>query len=117
MLSSGYYEAYYGQAQRIRSLLRRDFDRAFEQVDLLLTPIKPVCGIKEGAWGEEPLKMYLSDIYTVTANLSGVPGLSVPIGFYRAGLPAAAQLLARPFSEAVLFRAGHLIMQLRNIGG
>lgn len=116
VLSSGYYEAYYGKAQRVRSLLRRDFDRVFDQVDLLLTPITPVCGIREGAWGEDPLKMYLSDIYTVTANLSGMPGLSVPIGFYHAGLPAAAQLLAGPFNESVLFRAGHLIMQLRNIG-
>ena len=117
VLSSGYYDAYYGKAQRVRTLLRQDFDRAFEQVDLLLTPIAPVCGIREGAWGDDPLRMYLSDVYTVTANLAGVPGLSVPIGRYAGGLPAAAQLLAAPFNERTLLEAGKLIMRMRNIGG
>lgn len=115
VLSSGYYEAYYGKAQRVRTLIREDFERAFNQVDVLLTPVAPVCGIKEGAWGDDPLKMYLSDIYTVTANLAGVPGISVPIGQYIGGLPAAVQLLTGPFDEAKLMRAGQLIMRLRNI--
>ncbi|MDE2731501.1 MAG: Asp-tRNA(Asn)/Glu-tRNA(Gln) amidotransferase subunit GatA [Bacteroidota bacterium] len=115
VLSSGYYEAYYGKAQRVRTLLRQDFDRAFEQVDLLLTPITPVCGIRNGAWGDDPLQMYLSDIYTVTANLAGLPGLSVPIGWYAGGLPAAAQLLAAPFKERPLLEAGKIIMKMRNI--
>lgn len=115
VLSSGYYEAYYGKAQRVRTLIRQDFERAFKQVDVLLTPVAPVCGIREGAWGDDPLKMYLSDIYTVTANLAGVPGISVPIGRYTGGLPAAVQLLAGPFEEAKLMQAGQLIMRLRNI--
>ena len=116
VLSSGYYDAYYGKAQRVRTLIRQDFDRAFEHVDLLMTPVSPVPGIKEGAWDQDPLQMYLSDIYTVTANLAGVPGLTVPVSNLEAGMPLSVQLLARPFDEARLLRTGRLIMRLRNLG-
>ena len=117
VLSSGYYEAYYGKAQRVRTLVKEDFDRAFEKVDVLLTPVTPVRGIKLGAWGRDPLKMYLSDIYTVTANLAGIPGMSVPMGRYEGGLPAAVQLLAGPFEEAKLLRMGQHIMRWRKTVG
>ena len=112
VLSAGYYEAYYGKAQRVRALVRDDFDAAFRHVDLLLTPVSPVAGARLGEWGDDPLKMYLSDIYTVTANLAGVPGLSVPIGMHSTGLPIGAQLLGRPFDEKTLLRAGDGMMEL-----
>ena len=112
VLSSGYYDAYYGKAQRVRSLIRQDFDRAFEQVDLLLTPVTPFPGFKLGSMSEDPLQMYLSDIYTVTANLAGAPGLVVPIGAHPGGLPVGLQLLARPFDEARLLCAGDAVMNL-----
>jgi aspartyl-tRNA(Asn)/glutamyl-tRNA(Gln) amidotransferase subunit A len=103
-LSSGYYEAYYGRALRVRTLIRRDFDRAFENVDLLLAPVSPTAAFRIGEKTEDPLQMYLSDIYTVTANLAGVPALSLPIGFTPAGLPVGLQIIAGRFQEAVLLR-------------
>ncbi|MFQ5572056.1 MAG: amidase family protein, partial [Rhodothermales bacterium] len=109
----GYYDAYYGKAQRVRSLIRRDFDRAFEEVDVLLTPATPTPGFRLGSRTENPMEMYLSDIYTVTANLAGVPGLVVPIGRHAggAGLPVGMQLLARPFDEARLLQVGDVVMK------
>jgi aspartyl-tRNA(Asn)/glutamyl-tRNA(Gln) amidotransferase subunit A len=103
-LSSGYYEAYYGRALRVRTLIRRDFDRAFENVDVLLAPVSPTAAFKIGEKTEDPLQMYLSDIYTVTANLAGVPALSLPCGFTPAGLPVGLQVIAGRFQEAVLLR-------------
>ncbi len=113
VLSSGYYDAYYGKAQRVRSLIRSDFDRAFEEVDLLLTPVTPMPGFQLGSKIDDPLEMYLSDIYTVTANLAGVPGLVVPIGTHPGGegLPVGMQLLGRPFEEALLLRVGDVAMK------
>ena len=111
VLSSGYYDAYYGKAQRIRSLIRQDFDTVFETVDMLLTPATPTPGFELGSKTEDPLEMYLGDIYTVTANLAGIPGLVVPIGNHSNGLPVGMQLLGRHFEEGVLLRVGDAVMK------
>jgi aspartyl-tRNA(Asn)/glutamyl-tRNA(Gln) amidotransferase subunit A len=103
-LSSGYYEAYYGRAMRVRTLIRQDFEEAFRKVDALLAPVTPTAAFKIGEKIEDPLEMYLSDIYTVTANLSGIPALSIPCGFTPACLPVGIQVMARPFDESALLR-------------
>jgi aspartyl-tRNA(Asn)/glutamyl-tRNA(Gln) amidotransferase subunit A len=103
-LSSGYYEAYYGRAMRVRTLIKRDFDEAFERVDALLAPVSPTPAFRIGEKIHDPLEMYLSDIYTVTANLAGVPSLSLPCGFTPAGLPVGLQILTRQFAESALLR-------------
>ncbi len=103
-LSSGYYEAYYGRAMKVRTLIKRDYDRAFEKVDALVSPVSPTAAFKIGEKISDPLSMYLSDIYTVTANLAGIPALSLPCGFTSAGLPVGLQVLANQFQEAVLIR-------------
>ncbi len=110
VLSSGYYDAYYGKAQRVRTLIRRDFDRVFADVDVLLTPATPTSAFPLGSKTDDPLEMYLSDIYTVTANLAGIPGLVVPVGSHANGLPIGAQLLGPHFAEAQLFRVGQAVM-------
>ncbi|HNC46993.1 MAG TPA: Asp-tRNA(Asn)/Glu-tRNA(Gln) amidotransferase subunit GatA, partial [Acidobacteriota bacterium] len=101
-LSSGYYDAYYLKAQKVRTLLRQDFERAFEQCDVLLTPTSPTPAFKLGSKTDDPLQMYLSDIYTVTLNMVGVPGLSLPCGLSEAGLPIGMQLIAPHFAESRL---------------
>ncbi|MBX7221662.1 MAG: Asp-tRNA(Asn)/Glu-tRNA(Gln) amidotransferase subunit GatA [Blastocatellia bacterium] len=101
-LSSGYYDAYYLKAQKVRTLLRRDFERAFESCDVLLTPTAPTPAFKLGEKTDDPLQMYLSDIYTVTLNMAGVPGLSVPCGLSTEGLPIGMQLIAPHFAESRL---------------
>ena len=103
-LSSGYYEAYYGCAMRVRTLIKRDYDKAFEKVDALLGPVSPTPAFRIGEKISDPLSMYLSDIYTVTANLAGIPSLSVPCGFTQAGLPIGLQILANQFQEGTLLR-------------
>ncbi len=103
-LSAGYYDAYYGKAQRVRTLIRRDFERAFERVDVVLGPTTPNVAFKMGE-KEDPLQMYLNDVFAVPANLAGLPGLSVPAGFTAAGLPVGLQLIGRAFDEATLLRA------------
>jgi aspartyl-tRNA(Asn)/glutamyl-tRNA(Gln) amidotransferase subunit A len=103
-LSSGYYEAYYGRAMRVRTLIKRDYDKAFEKVDALLSPVSPTPAFRIGEKISDPLAMYLSDIYTVTANLAGIPALSVPCGFTQGGLPVGLQILANQFQEATLLR-------------
>jgi aspartyl-tRNA(Asn)/glutamyl-tRNA(Gln) amidotransferase subunit A len=110
VLSSGYYDAYYLRAQRVRSLIRRDFDAAFELCDAVLTPTTPSPAFRLGERVGDPLQMYLADVFTVPANLAGIPGLSVPCGFVD-GLPVGLQLLGRPFDEATLFRVGHVYQQ------
>jgi aspartyl-tRNA(Asn)/glutamyl-tRNA(Gln) amidotransferase subunit A len=101
VLSSGYYDAYYLRAQKVRTLIRQDFLQAYGQVDALLTPTSPVPAFKLGE-KSDPLAMYLCDIYTIGANLAGLPAISVPCGFTRAGLPVGLQLIGRPFQEADL---------------
>ncbi len=106
VLSAGYYDAYYGRASRVRTLIRGDFDRAFEQVDALVTPTSPTTAFPRGEWTDDPLSMYLADVFTISANLAGIPGLSIPCGFGPAGLPIGLQLLGRPFDERTLLRVG-----------
>jgi aspartyl-tRNA(Asn)/glutamyl-tRNA(Gln) amidotransferase subunit A len=105
-LSAGYYDAYYGRAQRVRTLVRRDFQQAFERVDVIAAPTTPGVAFKLGDRAE-PLQMYLNDVLTIPVNLAGLPGLSVPAGFTQAGLPIGLQLIGRAFDEATLFVAAH----------
>jgi aspartyl-tRNA(Asn)/glutamyl-tRNA(Gln) amidotransferase subunit A len=106
VLRSGYYEAYYGKAQRVRTLIRNDFAKAFEKCDAIVTPTSPVPGFRLGERTGDPLAMYLADIYTITCNLAGLPGLSMPCGFSEAGLPIGLQLLGKPLDEATLLQIG-----------
>ncbi|MGQ0793498.1 MAG: Asp-tRNA(Asn)/Glu-tRNA(Gln) amidotransferase subunit GatA [Deltaproteobacteria bacterium] len=106
-LSSGYYDAYYLKAQRVRTLIKRDFDEAFGHVDVILTPTSPEPAFKIGEKTDDPLKMYLSDIFTIPCNLAGIPGMSIPCGFTAAGLPIGLQLLGRPFDEESLFKVAY----------
>ncbi len=110
-LSSGYYEAYYGRAMRVRTLIKRDYDRAFDKVDALLSPVSPTPAFRIGEKISDPLAMYLSDIYTVTANLAGIPALSVPCGFTAGGLPVGLQMLAGQFREDRLLRLADAYMR------
>jgi aspartyl-tRNA(Asn)/glutamyl-tRNA(Gln) amidotransferase subunit A len=103
-LSSGYYDAYYLKAQRVRTLLTRDFEAAFQKVDAIVTPTAPTPAFKIGEKSDDPLSMYLADIYTVTADLAGVPGISVPCGKTKSGLPIGLQVLGRHFDESTILR-------------
>ena len=105
VLSAGYYDAYYLKAQQVRTLLRQDYDRAFERVDLIVTPTTPTPAFRLGEKTDNPVEMYLNDIFTVSANLTGLPAISVPCGFSSAGLPIGLQLTGRAFDEATLLRA------------
>lgn len=104
VLSSGYYDAYYGRASRVRALIKRDFDRVFEEFDLVLTPTSPTPAFRIGEKADDPLSMYLSDIYTISANLAGLPAMSLPCGFTKSGLPIGLQVLAKPFAEEQIYR-------------
>jgi aspartyl-tRNA(Asn)/glutamyl-tRNA(Gln) amidotransferase subunit A len=108
-LSAGYYDAYYGKAQKVRTLLRRDFNEAFDHVDVILTPTAPTPAFRLGEKVDDPLTMYLSDIYTIPANLAGIPGISVPCGMSPDGLPIGAQLLGKHFDEESLLAAAAAI--------
>jgi aspartyl-tRNA(Asn)/glutamyl-tRNA(Gln) amidotransferase subunit A len=106
-LSAGYYDAYYGQAQKVRTLIKDDFDAAFETVDLIACPVTPTTAFPIGAHGDDPLSMYLEDVFTLPANLAGVPGITFPVGFDGGGLPIAMQLNAPHLGEAQLLQAAH----------
>jgi aspartyl-tRNA(Asn)/glutamyl-tRNA(Gln) amidotransferase subunit A len=108
VLSAGYYDAYYRKAQQLRTLLRRDFEEAFRACDVIATPTAPETAFPIGARTADPLRMYLSDVYTVSANLAGLPGLSVPCGL-AGGLPVGLQLLAPPLEEALLLRVADAV--------
>ena len=110
-LSAGYYDAYYGKAQAVRTLIRQDFDAAFKEVDVIATPVTPTPAFKLGEKIEDPLQMYLSDIYTISVNLAGLPAISVPCGFSQAGLPIGLQLIGRAFEEDTILRAAHAYEQ------
>jgi len=104
-LSAGYYDAYYGKAQRVRTLIRRDFTEAFDQCDVIVGPTSPSPAFKIGELVDDPLRMYLADIYTIACNLAGLPGLTLPCGFSNAGLPIGLQLLGPPLGEEAVFTA------------
>ncbi len=102
VLSAGYYEAYYRKAQKVRRLIKEDFDKAFEKVDVIITPTSPTTAFKLGEKVDDPLQMYLSDIYTVSVNLAGVPAINVPAGFDKKGLPIGMQIIGRQFDEGTI---------------
>jgi aspartyl-tRNA(Asn)/glutamyl-tRNA(Gln) amidotransferase subunit A len=106
-LSAGYYDAYYLKALKVRTLILRDFQKAFEQVDVILTPTSPTVAFKIGEKTGDPLSMYLSDIFTITLNLAGLPGMSVPCGKNSEGLPIGMQLIANHFEESLLMALAH----------
>jgi len=106
-LSAGYYDAYYLKAQKVRTLLTRDFEEAFRQVDAIVTPTSPTAAFKLGEKVDDPLAMYLADIYTVTADLAGIPGISVPCGQTKDKLPIGLQILGKHFDESTILRVAH----------
>jgi aspartyl-tRNA(Asn)/glutamyl-tRNA(Gln) amidotransferase subunit A len=116
-LSKGYYDQYYVKALKVRRLIRRDFDEAFEKVDLVIGPVAPTAAFRLGEKINDPLAMYLEDLYTVSANLAGIPGISIPCGFTSQNLPIGVQLQAPPFAEDRLLRASHLFQQATNWHG
>jgi aspartyl-tRNA(Asn)/glutamyl-tRNA(Gln) amidotransferase subunit A len=110
-LSAGYYDAYYLKAQKVRTLLTRDFDQAFRKVDAIVTPTSPTAAFRLGEKSDDPLAMYLADIYTVTADLAGVPGISVPCGETKEKLPIGLQILGKHFDESTILRVAHAYEQ------
>jgi len=110
-LSAGYYDAYYLKAQKVRALLTRDFDEAFKGVDAIVTPTSPTAAFKLGDKTDDPLAMYLADIYTVTANLAGIPGISIPCGKTKEKLPIGMQIFGKHFDEATILRLAHAYEQ------
>lgn len=111
-LSTGYYDAYYGQAQKVRTLIKTDFEAAFQDVDLIACPVAPTTAFKIGEHGDDPLSMYLEDVFTLPANLAGIPGIAFPVGFDLNSLPIGMQLLGPHLSEGLLFRVCHAYQQL-----
>jgi aspartyl-tRNA(Asn)/glutamyl-tRNA(Gln) amidotransferase subunit A len=109
-LSAGYYDAYYLKAQKVRTLIRREFDQAFEKYDALITPTSPTVPFKIGEKANDPLQMYLSDICTLPINIAGVPAISVQAGF-AGGLPIGLQIIARPFAEETIFKVAYAYEQ------
>lgn len=107
VLSSGYYDAWYLRAQKVRTLIRQDFLNAFEKVDAIIAPTAPTVSFKKGEKADDPLAMYLSDIYTISVNLAGLPGISVPCGFSQSGLPIGFQLVGKPYQESELLQIAH----------
>jgi len=110
-LSAGYYEAYYLKALKVRRLIKNDFDAAFEKCDVLLCPTAPELAFPIGQKTDDPLKMYLSDVFTIGANLAGIPGISIPVGLSKSNLPLAVQLLANVFDEQTLLQAARILEQ------
>lgn len=107
VLSSGYYDAYYLRAQKVRTLIRNDFEKAFENVDVILAPTSPTTAFKVGEKSSDPLSMYLSDIFTINVNLAGLPGLSLPCGFASDGMPVGLQMIGKAFDESNLLSYAH----------
>ena len=111
-LSAGYYDAYYLKAQRVRTLIKRDFEEAFKQCDVIVTPTAPTTAFRIGEKTQDPLQMYLSDIYTISVNLAGLPALSLPCGFDGAGLPIGLQIIGKHFDESTVLRTAHAYEQM-----
>jgi aspartyl-tRNA(Asn)/glutamyl-tRNA(Gln) amidotransferase subunit A len=109
VLSSGYYDAYYRKAGQVRTLIRRDFDEAFNDCDIIVTPVSPTTAFKIGEKTEDPLTMYLSDIFTIPVNLAGLPAMSVPCGFDNTGLPIGLQIIGKPLDEAGIIKAAYVL--------
>ena len=114
VLSAGYYDAYYLRAQRVRALIARDFTEAYKQVDAILTPATPSAAFAIGEKMDDPIAMYLNDVFTVTANLAGLPGISVPGGLSSEGLPLGLQVIGRAFDEETVFAVGRAIEKAAN---
>ncbi len=108
-LSAGYYEAYYGQAQKVRTLIIRDYEAAFERFDVLVSPTSPTTAFRIGERVDDPLAMYLSDVFTIPANLAGVPAISIPCGLDEGGLPVGLQLTGPVLGEHAVLRAAHAL--------
>src|SRR5262245_3159851 len=105
-LSSGYYDAYYVKAQKVRTLIKRDFDEAFEKVDAIVAPTSPTVAFPIGARTDDPYQMYLADVFTIPANMAGIPGIAIPCGFAD-GLPVSLQVLGKSFDEETVLRVAH----------
>lgn len=110
-LSSGYYDAYYLKGLKVRTLIKQDFDKVFKDFDAIITPTTPTTAFKIGEKTSDPISMYLSDVFTISANLSGIPAISIPCGFSSSDLPIGMQIMAKPFDEEMLFRIGHTYEQ------
>jgi len=110
-LSAGYYDAYYIKAQKVRTLIKRDFEEAFQKCDVIITPTTPTTAFKIGEKTQDPLQMYLSDIFTISVNLAGLPGISLPCGFDGNGLPIGMQIIGKHSDEATLLRVGYAYEQ------
>ena len=111
-LSSGYYDAYYLKAQKVRRLIKNDFDSAFEKVDVIVGPVSPTTAFRIGEKSSDPLALYLEDIYTVPVNLAGLPGISIPCGNgENSGLPVGFQLIGKAFDEETLLRTAYQLEQ------
>jgi aspartyl-tRNA(Asn)/glutamyl-tRNA(Gln) amidotransferase subunit A len=109
VLSAGYYDAYYVRAQKVRTLIKRDFDLAWDNVDVILTPATPNPAFGLAEMTADPVQMYLNDIFTVTVNMAGLPAIAVPAGLDGQALPLALQLIGRPFDEETLFRVAQVV--------
>jgi aspartyl-tRNA(Asn)/glutamyl-tRNA(Gln) amidotransferase subunit A len=109
-LSSGYYDAYYVKAQKVRTLIKQDFDQAFAKVDAIIAPTSPTVAFRIGSRTDDPIQMYLADVFTIPANMAGIPGVAVPCGFSE-GLPVSLQVLGRSFDEAGILRIAHAYEQ------
>ena len=111
VLSAGYYDAYYLKAQKVRALIQKDFSDAYNQVDAILTPTAPSASFAIGENEDDPIKMYLNDVFTVPASLAGLPGISVPVGLSGDGLPLGLQILGKAFDEETVLKVGHVLEQ------
>ena len=114
VLSAGYYDAYYIKAQKVRRLILQDFEKAYEKCDALLTPTAPSAAFAIGENEDDPIKMYLNDVFTVPASLAGLPGMSVPAGLSADGLPLGLQILGKAWDEETVFRVGNAVEQAAN---
>lgn len=110
-LSSGYYEAYYKKAQQVRTLIKKDFEDVFKNVDIIVTPTSPTAAFKIGEKTADPLQMYLSDIFTISVNLAGIPAISIPCGFTSNNLPIGLQLIGKHFDEESIFKVAYAYEQ------
>ena len=111
VLSSGYYDAYYKKAQKVRTVIKQEFEKLFKEYDLLLTPTSPTVAYKIGTKSNNPLEMYLADLCTVSVNIAGLPGISIPCGVDNSGLPIGMQLIGKPFGEETLIQAAYTYEQ------